>query len=149
MTQYITYFRVSTRRQAASGLGLEAQQSSVASFLGPSPDIMATYQETESGKRADRPQLKLALDHCKRSRASLVMAKVDRLTRSLSFLLSVLDSGVELVFCDMPQLNGPQGRFILQQMASVAELEAGMISARTKAALAAAKARGTIWGGCR
>jgi DNA invertase Pin-like site-specific DNA recombinase len=78
-----------------------------------------------------------------------VVAKVDRLTRSVAFLSALLESGAEVLFCDLPQIEGPTGRFMLQQMASVAELEAGMISARTKAALAAAKAGGTKLGGVR
>ena len=84
----------------------------------------------ESGKRSDRP----ALDAARLHRVPLVVAKVDRLTRSLSFLTRLLDSGVDVRFCDLPKIEGPTGRFILQQMASVAELEAGFISDRTKKA---------------
>jgi DNA invertase Pin-like site-specific DNA recombinase len=86
---------------------------------------------------------------CRAHRAALVVAKVDRLARSQSFLSRILEAGVEVRFCDLPQIEGPTGRFLLQSMMAVAELEAGMISARTKAALAASKARGTKLGGFR
>ncbi len=111
--------------------------------------LIAESTEVESGKRRDRPELAEALAACRLHRAKLVVAKVDRLTRSVAFLSVLLESGAEVLFCDLPQIEGPTGRFMLQQMASVAELEAGMISARTKAALAAAKAAGTKLGGVR
>ena len=100
-------------------------------------------------ERAGRPELAKALALCKAHRAALVVAKVDRLARSQGFLSRVLEAGVDVRFCDLPQIEGPTGRFLLQSMMSVAELEAGMISARTKAALAASKARGKKLGGFR
>jgi DNA invertase Pin-like site-specific DNA recombinase len=100
----------------------------------------------ESGKRAKRPQLDAALAACKKHKAKLIVAKLDRLSRNVSFLLKLIDSGVEVLFADLPELNGAMGRFVLITMASVAELEAGLISERTKAALKAAKARGVKLG---
>jgi DNA invertase Pin-like site-specific DNA recombinase len=100
--------------------------------------LVAKFVEIESGRRAKRPQLDEALVACKKHKARLVVAKLDRLSRNVSFLLKLIDSGVEVLFADLPELNGAMGRF----MASVAELEAGLISERTKAALKAAKARG-------
>ncbi len=138
----IMYYRVSTDRQGKSGLGLAAQREAVKQHLGPDADIVASYTETESGKRDDRQELGRALDHCRRTGATLVVAKLDRLARSAHFLLTILDSGVEVRFCDLPQVSGPQGKFLLTSMAAVAELEAGLISERTKAALKVAKARG-------
>ena len=99
-----------------------------------------------SGKRARRPQLDAALAACKKHKAKLVVAKLDRLSRNVSFLLKLIDAGVEVLFADLPELNGAMGRFMLTTMASVAELEAGLISERTKAALKAAKARGVRLG---
>jgi DNA invertase Pin-like site-specific DNA recombinase len=121
----------------------------VAYLNGGNWKIIEEYTEIESGKRADRPQLDAALKAARIRRAPLVVAKVDRLTRSVGFLSRLLEAGVDVRFADLPQIQGPTGRFMLQQMASVAELEAGMISARTKAALAAAKARGQKLGGAR
>src|SRR6195256_4290258 len=140
---FIAYYRVSTARQGASGLGLEAQRAAVASYLnGGEWHIQAEFTEVESGRRVDRPQLDRALAAARVHRAPLVVAKVDRLTRSVGFLSRLLEAGVEVRFADLPTIEGPTGRFMLQQMAAVAELEAGLISTRTKAALAAAKARG-------
>ena len=144
------YYRVSTAKQGKSGLGIEAQCQAVAGYLnGGNWTIIAEFTEIESGKRADRPELDKALAAARLHRVPVVVAKVDRLTRSLSFLSKLLDAGVDVRFSDLPAIEGPTGRFMLQQMAAVAELEAGMISARTKAALAAAKARGKKLGGYR
>jgi DNA invertase Pin-like site-specific DNA recombinase len=108
--------------------------------------LVAEFVEIESGRRAKRPQLDAALAACKKHKAKLVVAKLDRLSRNVSFLLKLIDSGVEVLFADLPELNGAIGRFMLTTMASVAELEAGLISERTKAALKAAKARGVRLG---
>jgi DNA invertase Pin-like site-specific DNA recombinase len=108
--------------------------------------LVAEFVEIESGKRAKRPQLDAALVACKKQKAKLVVAKLDRLSRNVSFLLKLIDSGVEVLFADLPELNGAMGRFMLTTMASVAELEAGLTSERTKAALKAAKARGVRLG---
>lgn len=151
--RFISYLRVSTARQGASGLGVEAQRAAVETFLnGGEWTLLAEYVETESGKHNDRPALAEALAHCRVTDATLVVAKLDRLARNAQFLLSVVEGSGKggVVFCDLPALPaGPVGKFMLTQMAAVAELEAGLISQRTKDALAAAKARGTVLGGYR
>jgi DNA invertase Pin-like site-specific DNA recombinase len=144
----ITYLRVSTAKQGRSGLGLEAQREIVRRFLGDEAPLRE-FVEVESGRKSARPQLRAALDAARVHGARLVVAKVDRLTRNVAFLMAILDSGVPVHFCDLPAVSGPTGRFLLSTMAAVAELEAGLISERTKAALAAAKARGTTLGGWR
>jgi DNA invertase Pin-like site-specific DNA recombinase len=102
----------------------------------------------ESGRSTTRPELLKALQRCQQTAATLLVAKLDRLSRSVPFLRSLIDGSVDVAFCDMPQLApGAMGRFILTQMAAVAELEAGLISERTRAALKAAKARGVKLGG--
>jgi len=147
---FIAYYRVSTAKQGLSGLGLDAQKAAVGAYVATAHGkIVGEHQEVESGSRNDRPQLALALAACRAKRAILIIAKLDRLARDTAFLLSVVsgaDAGV--VFCDLPQLPpGPAGAFILTLFAAVAELERGLISQRTKAALAAAKARGVKLGG--
>lgn len=129
-------------------MGVEAQRAAVEGYLnGGRWTLAAEYVETESGKRSDRPQLAKALGHAKAIGATLVFAKLDRLTRNVDLLRSLVASDVDLVFCDLPHVPpGAMGRFLLTQMASVAELEAGLISERTKAALTAAKARGVKLG---
>jgi hypothetical protein len=111
--------------------------------------IVAEFTEIENGKRSDRPALDKALAAARVRRVPLVVAKVDRLTRSVAFLSRLPEAGVDVRFADLPMIEGAAGKFLLQQMAAVAELEAGMISARTKAALAAAKRRGVKLGGDR
>lgn len=148
--KFVAYYRVSTDRQGRSGLGLEAQRSAVANYLnGGNWSIVAEFTEVESGRRADRPELDRALGAARLHRCPLVVSKVDRLTRSVAFLSRLLEANVDVRFADLPQIEGDTGRFLLQQMVAVAELEAGMISARTRAALAAAKARGRRLGGRR
>jgi DNA invertase Pin-like site-specific DNA recombinase len=145
--RFVAYYRVSTSKQGKSGLGREAQEASVKAYLnGGRWKLIAEFAEVESGKRSDRPELDKALVACRLHRAKLIVAKVDRLTRSVAFLSRLLEAGVDVLFCDLPAIEGPTGRFMLQQMACVAELEAGLISARTTAALAAAKARGVELG---
>lgn len=146
--RFVSYLRVSTDRQGKSGLGLQAQREAVANYLnGGQWELVAELVEVESGKRQDRPQLDAAVMTCRLHRATLVVAKLDRLARNAKFLLHLIDSGVDVVFCDLPHVpSGPTGRFLLTQMAAVAELEAGLISQRTKAALVAAKARGVKLG---
>jgi DNA invertase Pin-like site-specific DNA recombinase len=145
--RFVAYYRVSTDRQGRSGLGLEAQKAAVAARLnGGTWELVEEHVEVESGRKADRPQLAAALAACKRHKAKLVVAKLDRLSRNTAFLLTLLDSGVDVLFADLPDVTGPMGRFLLTTMVSVAELEAGLISERTKAALAAAKARGVKLG---
>lgn len=149
INRFVAYYRVSTAKQGASGLGLAAQRSAVAAYLKEHEQVIAEFKEVESGRRSDRPALEQALAAARVHRVPIVVAKVDRLTRSVAFLSRLLDSGVEVRFADLPAIEGPTGRFMLQQMAAVAELEAGLISARTKAALAAAKKRGVKLGGFR
>jgi DNA invertase Pin-like site-specific DNA recombinase len=142
LQKFIAYYRVSTDRQGVSGLGLVAQRTAVTNYLnGGKWTIIAEFTEIESGRRSDRPQLDAALAVARLHRAAIVVSKVDRLTRSAAFLNRLLEANVDVRFADLPQIEGPTGRFMLQQMVSVAELEAGMISARTKAALAASEAR--------
>ena len=150
---FIAYYRGSTQKQGKSGLGLEAQKEAVRQYLdGGKWQLIAEFKEIESGKRSDRPELAKALERCKMTGATLVIAKLDILSRNARFLLSIVegtgDAGV--VFCDLPNIPpGPMGKFFITQMASIAELEAGLISKRTKDALAAAKERGTKLGGWR
>ena len=147
----IHYRRVSTTGQGISGLGLESQDAAVAAYARASGGtIVRAYTEVETGKRADRPELAKALSDCKRSKATLVIAKMDRLARNTGFLLRLIESDADVAFCDLPNVPpGAVGKFILTQMAAVAELEAGLISERTKAALAAYKARGGVLGAAR
>lgn len=143
MTNYITYCRVSTGRQQQSGLGIEAQQEAVHRYAIQTDSlIIAEYVETESGAKSDRPQLAKALAHCRRAKATLLIARLDRLSRSLSFVAQLLDANVEIRCADMPEAN----RLLLQMLAVFGEHERQMIRERTRAALAAAKARGTVLG---
>jgi DNA invertase Pin-like site-specific DNA recombinase len=150
---FVAYARVSTQQQGRSGLGLEAQEAAIRGFLRLEDRLLAPiYVEVETGKRDDRPKLAEALARCRKTGATLLVAKLDRLARNARFLLSVVEGTGEggVVFFDLPTLPaGPVGKFMLTQMAAVAELEAGLISQRTKAALAAAKARGMKLGGDR
>lgn len=146
--KFVSYLRVSTDKQGKSGLGLEAQRETVQRFLesreGWPP--VAEFVETESGRKNDRPELAKALAVCRVRRATLLVAKMDRLARDQQFLMSLIDSKVNVMFCDFPQIpDGAAGRFMVQQMAGVFELEAGLISERTKAALAAKVARDGQW----
>src|ERR1700759_3764621 len=148
--KFVAYYRVSTGRQGKSGLGLEAQREAVRTYLnGGDWTIVDEQTEIESGKRSDRPALERALASARLHRASLVVSKVDRLTRSVAFLSRLLEAGVDVRFADLPQIEGATGRFLLQQMVAVAELETSMISDRKKKALAAAKRRGVKLGGNR
>lgn len=139
MTKYIAYYRVSTDKQGQSGLGLEAQQSQVKPYAD---SIIHSFTEIESGKIDDRPQLQAALAMCRSTGASLLIAKIDRLSRQAAFLLTLRDSGVQIVAADMPNA----GTLEFGIRAVVAQHEREEISRRTKAALAAAKARGVRLG---
>jgi DNA invertase Pin-like site-specific DNA recombinase len=145
--KWISYLRVSTDRQGTSGLGLEAQRVAVEAYLnGGKWTLAAEFVEVESGKHSDnRPQLAAALALCKKLKARLVIAKLDRLSRNLAFIATLMERGVDFVACDNPHAT----RLTLHILAAVAEHERTMISQRTKAALAAAKARGTKLGGPR
>ncbi len=139
MTKFVAYFRVSTERQGQSGLGLEAQQAAVKQYADA---IIHSFTEIESGKHDDRPQLQAAIAMCKRSGAALLIAKIDRLSRQAAFLLTLRDSGVQIVAADMPHA----GTLEFGIRAVVAQHEREEISRRTKAALQAAKARGVRLG---
>ncbi len=138
--KYIAYYRVSTDRQGRSGLGLDAQRKAVADYLnGGDWELVAEYTELESGKsEKNRPKLQEALRQCRKMKATLVIAKLDRLSRNLAFIAKLMDSNVEFVAVDNPRAT----RLVLHIMAAFAEHEREQISVRTKAALAAAKARG-------
>jgi DNA invertase Pin-like site-specific DNA recombinase len=139
MAAFIGYLRVSTKGQGESGLGLEGQRAALESYVRQAKGVLVmVYTEVESGKRADRPELAKAIAHARRSKATLCVAKLDRLSRNVEFLARVMNSGCEFAAADMPAAN----RFMLHVMAAVAEHEAKAISDRTKAALAAYKARG-------
>lgn len=140
--RFVTYLRVSTDRQGRSGLGLEAQRKAVADHVAGKGEIAAEFVEVETGRKNDRPQLVRALAEAKRIGAILLIAKLDRLARNVAFIANLLEGGVEIAAADMPEAN----RFLLHVMAAVAEHEARMISDRTRAALAAAKERGTALG---
>lgn len=139
----ITYYRVSTKAQGLSGLGLEAQAAAVGQYLaGGNATVLASYTDVESGTRADRPQLAKALRHAKHSGATLVIAKLDRLARNVAFVSSLMESGVRFVAADNPHAT----EFTIHILAAVAQHEAKMIARRTREALAAAKARGVKLG---
>jgi DNA invertase Pin-like site-specific DNA recombinase len=137
--KFVAYFRVSTDRQGKSGLGLEAQREAVMNYLdGGRWTLIKEFTEVESGKRNDRPELVKALAACKRQKAKLVIAKLDRLGRNLAFIATLMESGVEFVAVDNPHANELTVHFL----AAVAQHEREMISERSKAALLAAKRRG-------
>jgi DNA invertase Pin-like site-specific DNA recombinase len=144
--RFVSYLRVSTDKQGASGLGMEAQQAAVAQYVATCRgEMIAEYVEVESGTHDHRPRLAEALAHAKRTGATLLIAKLDRLARSVHFISGMMKTGVPFVAIDMPHASA----FELHIRASVAEEEARMISTRTKAALAVAKARGVKLGGWR
>ncbi|MCZ7926166.1 recombinase family protein [Agrobacterium pusense] len=141
MTEYVAYYRVSTDRQGQSGLGLDAQKALVETFANGAP-ILASYVEIESGRKDDRPVLAEALAYAKATKATLLIAKLDRLARDVHFVSGLLKAGVPIKCADMPEAN----IMVLQMMAVMAEQEARMISDRTKAALVQSKARGKLLG---
>ena len=142
--KFVAYYRVSTKKQGQSGLGLEAQKDAVADYLnGGHWTLLDQFTEIESGKRSDRPELAKALAMCRLRGATLVVAKLDRLARNVHFLSGLMESKVPFVAADMPQANN----LTIHVLAAVAEAEAQAISQRTKAALKAAKARGVVLGG--
>jgi len=145
--KFVSYIRVSTQQQGRSGLGLEAQQAAVAAFIaGRGGDQVSEFVEVETGKGADalarRPKLRAAIDACRAAGAVLVIAKLDRLARNVHFISGLIESRVDFVAADMPEAN----KVMLQMHAVMSEWERDQISARTKAALAAAKARGVRLG---
>ena len=146
-TRYVAYYRVSTQRQGRSGLGLEAQKSTVANFLkGVEGNVLdSEFTEVESGKKVNRIQLHKALARCQATGATLIIAKLDRLARKASFLFELMEGKTKFLACDCPGMN----ELTVGVLAVVAQAEAKFISERTKAALAAAKARGVKLGGDR
>jgi DNA invertase Pin-like site-specific DNA recombinase len=145
MTAFIAYYRVSTDRQGATGYGLDAQRADALRYIGAG-QLAAEYIEVESGKKhTNRPQLLAALAECRRKKATLVIAKLDRLGRNVAFISALMESGAEFVCCDNPNAN----RLMLHMLAAFAEWEREQISKRTKAALAVAKGRGVTLGNPR
>jgi DNA invertase Pin-like site-specific DNA recombinase len=140
---FVAYYRVSTKRQGQSGLGLDAQRAAVAAHIGKAPDH--EFTEVESGKLDDRPQLKAALALAELTGSTLIVAKLDRLSRDAAFLLTLQKSAVPIVLADLPQADS----LVIGVMAMLAQWEREQISKRTKAALAVAKRRGTQLGGDR
>ena len=140
-TNYVSYLRQSTKKQSLSNLGIEAQREIIQKYLGQIKPI-AEFVETESGKKTDRPKLAEALELCRKTKSTLIVAKLDRLSRNVAFTSKLLESDVEIKFCDFPEAN----RLVLHIIASIAEYEAGLISTRTKQALKAKKARGVSLG---
>jgi DNA invertase Pin-like site-specific DNA recombinase len=138
MEKYVAYYRVSTQRQGQSGLGLEAQKHAVTVFTKGKGIVIAEYTEVESGKNDSRVKLALALAEAKREKATLVIAKLDRLSRNASFIFSLRDSGVDFVCCDLPEAT----TLTIGIFAVIAQHERETISRRIKEALAAKKARG-------
>ena len=144
--QFIAYYRVSTKRQGESGLGLEAQQNVVESYIARKDGkLLHSYTEVESGKKNNRPQLQKALQHCQLTNSTLVVSKLDRLSRDLHFLSTVIKSGISFICCDQEN----SGILVLQVLAAVAEEELRNVSLRTKLALDAAKKRGVKLGNPR
>lgn len=141
MKTVIAYLRQSTVKQQISGLGVEAQREIIHNHL-KDKSIIAEFVETESGKKSNRPQLLAALELCRKTNSILIVAKLDRLSRNVAFTSKLLESDVEIVFCDFPQAN----KLVLHIIASIAEYEAGLISQRTKQSLQAKKARGVKLG---
>lgn len=139
--KFVSYYRVSTAKQGRSGLGLEAQQASVRAYIKDGR-ILAEFVEVESGKRNDRPELAQAIAHAGREGATLIIAKLDRLARSVAFIFALRDAGVRFIACDMPEAN----TLTIGLLAALAQHERELISERTKAALAAKKARGFVLG---
>ena len=137
--QFILYYRVSTARQGASGLGLDAQRSATLAYLATNGgEVLVEITEVESGKKEKRPELKAAIEMCRRTGATLLIAKLDRLARNVAFIANLLESGVRFVAVDMPNAD----RFMLHVYAAMGEEEGRRISERTRAALASAKVRG-------
>lgn len=143
--RYVSYLRVSRESQGLQGLGIEAQRRTVSDYLtrvGASDLLLAEYVEVESGKRADRPELTKGIDHARNARATLVIARLDRLSRDVHFLTGLERAGIEFIACDLPNAN----RLTVTILAAVAEYEREMISQRTRAALAVARDRIAVVG---
>lgn len=145
MKPFVAYYRVSTDRQGRSGLGLDAQRAAVAAWLAGKGQVTAEFTEIESGRKNNRPRLAEALAICRQRRATLVIARLDRLARNVHFISGLMESKINFVAVDMPEAS----RLTLHVLAAFAEHERDLISGRTRAALQAAKARGTRLGNPR
>jgi len=140
--KYVAYYRVSTSKQGINGLGMDAQEKAVSTYLDAQDgELIDSYREVESGKNNRRPEMEKALRRCRLTGATLVIAKLDRLSRNAAFLMALRDSEIAFVCCDMPEANS----LTIGIIACMAEYERQMISERTKAGLAAKKARGETW----
>lgn len=142
MKNYIAYYRVSSKHQGNSGLGLIAQKSTVKSYLSSDAELIAEYEEVETGRSNTRQQLQLAIEHCQRSNSILIIAKLDRLSRNVAFISKLMETNIEFVACDMPQAT----QFTLHIFAALAEQEAKFISERTISALTELKRKGVKLG---
>ena len=141
MKSYVAYYRVSTQKQGVDGYGMAAQRHAVERYLsGQDAQLVASFEEVESGANNDRPQLAVAIQLSKARKATLIIAKLDRISRNAAFLLQLQYSGVDFVACDLPNAD----RFTVGILALVAQRERELISQRTKAGLAVAKARGVV-----
>lgn len=142
--RFVAYYRVSTTAQGESGLGLEAQQMAVQGYLAANADaeLVAEFTEIESGRKSNRPELAEAMKVCKRHKATLIIAKLDRLARNVHFISGLMESRIDFLACDNPHAN----RLMVHMLAAFAEHEREMISQRTKDGLRAAKARGVLLG---
>ena len=146
MKYYIAYLRVSTDKQGEQGHGINAQRQAIANYLvACGGELLEEYVEVESGKKNERPALQKAISRCKLSRATLIIAKLDRLSRNLAFIANLMDAGIDFIACDNPFAN----KLTIHILAAIAEHEREMISRRTREALAAAKAKGITLGGYR
>lgn len=146
MKRYISYLRVSTDKQGEHGHGINAQRQAISSYLAiQGGELLGEFVEVESGKRNDRPELHNAISRCQVSRATLIIAKLDRLSRNVAFIANLMDAGIDFVACDNPYAT----RLTIHILAAIAEHERDMISRRTKEALAAAKTKGVVLGGAR
>ncbi|MCC4290643.1 recombinase family protein [Vreelandella aquamarina] len=141
--RYVAYYRVSTQQQSRSGLGLSAQRQAVNDYLAQyGGEVIAEFQEVESGKKADRPQFHHAADYAELAQATLLVAKLDRLSRDLHFITGLQKRGIRFTLCDLPDVD----QLTIHILAAMAQHEAKMISQRTRLALNAAKQRGTVLG---
>ena len=141
--KFVAYYRVSTTKQGINGLGMDAQKDAIQKFLnGGDWHLVAEFSEVESGKQTNRPQMQKAIELCRKEKATLLIAKLDRLSRNAAFLLNLQESGIKFIAADMPHADN----FTVGILAMVAQKERELISVRTRAGLAAAKRRGTKLG---